>query len=165
VSWFRGRDLLDRTFEIGIIIKAIDGVAEILGGLLLIVLTPAGINHLIAHVTQHELSTDPHDFVATHLLRFGASLSGAGVGFAAAYLLAHGIVKVGLVVAVLRNQLWAYPALIVVLVLFIVYQLYQLSLRTSGWLIGLTIFDAFIVWLTVREWRRQREKRGMVNAQ
>jgi hypothetical protein len=36
------------------------------------------------------------------------------------------------------------------------YQLYRITLQPSAWLIALTIFDAFVVWLTCREWRKQR---------
>ena len=75
--------------------------------------------------------------------------------FGAVYLLAHGLVKVVLVVALLKNQLWAYPWTIAFLGVFIVYQLYRLSLRASVGLTVLTIFDAFIAWLTYREYRKQ----------
>lgn len=77
--------------------------------------------------------------------------------FSAIYLLAHGIVKVVLVGAVLKNKLWAYPWMIVVLLVFIGYQLYQIALQASVGMIALTIFDAFIVALT---WREYRMKKG-----
>jgi uncharacterized membrane protein len=69
MSWFRPRDLLDQTFEVGIILKGLDGVLEVLGGLLLLVVSPATIDRLVTGLTQHELSEDPHDFLATHLLK------------------------------------------------------------------------------------------------
>jgi uncharacterized membrane protein len=47
--------------------------------------------------------------LASHLLRTAHGLTGAAVLFAAVYLLAHGMVKVVLVAALLHNQLWAYP--------------------------------------------------------
>jgi uncharacterized membrane protein len=75
--------------------------------------------------------------------------------FGAIYLLAHGLVKVILVAALLKNQLWAYPWTIGFLGVFIVYQLYRLSLKPSVGLTALTIFDAVIVWLTWREYRKQ----------
>jgi uncharacterized membrane protein len=37
-------DLLDRTFEVSIILKGLDGVLEIAGGLLLLLVTPATID-------------------------------------------------------------------------------------------------------------------------
>jgi uncharacterized membrane protein len=61
-----------------------------------------------------------------------------------------------LVTALLKNQLWAYPWTIAFLGVFIVYQLYRLSFHPSLGLTALTIFDAGIVWLTYREYRKQR---------
>ena len=59
MSWFRPRDLLDQTFEVGIIVKGLDGVLEVIGGLLLLVVSPATIDRLVTSLTQHELSDDP----------------------------------------------------------------------------------------------------------
>jgi uncharacterized membrane protein len=156
MSWFTPRDLLDRTFEVGIIAKGLDGLLELIGGILLLAVGPTTINHVIARITQHELSEDPHDLIANGLLHVGAGLTGPTVHFAAAYLLLHGVVKVVLVFALLRNRLWAYPWMIAFLVVFIGYQLYRIWLVPAGWLIALTMFDAFVVWLTWREWRKQR---------
>jgi uncharacterized membrane protein len=155
MSWFRPRDLLDQTFEVGIILKGRDGVLEVLGGLLLLVLSPATIDQVVTSLTQHELSEDPNDFLATHLLKTAHGLTGAAVLFGAVYLLAHGMVKVILVAALLNNQLWAYPWTIAFLGVFIVYQLYRLSLNPSVGLTVLTIFDTFIAGLTYREYRKQ----------
>lgn len=73
-------------------------------------------------LTREELSEDPGDFIASHLLHTTNGLTGDAVLFGAAYLLAHGIVKLVLVTAVLLNELWAYPWMIVVRSLFIAYQ-------------------------------------------
>ena len=158
MTWFKPKSLLDRTFEVSIILKGLDGLLELIGALLLLFVSPATINHLIARLTQHELSQDPHDLIATHLMRFGNGLTGAAVKFAAVYLLVHGAVKVFLIAALLRNKLWAYPWLIITLVVFIGYQLYKIALDPTVSLIALTIFDAFVVWLTWREWNKQRRK-------
>jgi uncharacterized membrane protein len=162
MTWFKPRDLLDTTFEVSIILKGLDGLLELAGGLLLLAVSPATINHLIARFTQHELDEDPNDVIATRLLHFGNGLTGSAVRFAAAYLLVHGIVKVFLVTALLRNKLWAYPWLIFTLVVFIGYQLYRIALVPTGWLIALTIFDAFVVWLTWREWQKQRRRAAVL---
>jgi len=155
VSQFKARDRFDRLFEIGIILKGLDGVLETIGGLLLLAVTPATINRLASRLTQHELSEDPHDFIANHVLGYTHGLTGSAVTFAAVYLLLHGITKIVLVAALLRNQIWAYPWMIAFLLIFIGYQLYRLVLSPTFGLSALTIFDVFIVWLTWREWRRQ----------
>jgi uncharacterized membrane protein len=158
VTVFRPRTWLDRAFAIGIIAKGLNGVAELLGGLLLLFVTPDQIRHLAISWTHAELSEDPHDVIATHLLHTADGLTGPAVMFGAVYLLAHGAVKVVLVTALLLNKLWAYPWMIVVLLLFIAYQLYRIALNPSAGLIGLTISDSVIVILTWREYRQQRRR-------
>lgn len=161
MSRFRARDPLDWVFEIGIILKGLDGVLETIGGLLLLFVSPATINRLVVNLTQHELSEDPHDFIARHLLHYAHGLTGSAVTFAAVYLLAHGIVKIVLVAALLLNRLWAYPWMIAFLLLFIGYQLYRIAVSPTWGLTALTIFDGLIVWLTWREWRKQTADRGL----
>lgn len=156
---FRQGDLLDRAFLVGIILKGLDGLLEVAGGLLLLLISPTTIADVARAVTQHELSEDPHDFLATHLLHATGTLTGSALAFGAVYLLSHGLVKIVLVAALLRNQLWAYPALIVFLIVFIVYQLYRLTFAASIGLVGLTVFDAVVTWLTIREYQRQRALR------
>ena len=153
---FKPRDWLDRVFEIGIIVKGLNGLAELLGGLLLLFATPRSIHRLAVVLTQGELSEDPHDLVARYLLHTANGLTGNAVVFGAVYLLLHGAVKVVLVIALLLNKLWAYPCMIVVLLIFIGYQLYRIALHPGVGLIALTVFDALIVALTWREYHRQR---------
>jgi uncharacterized membrane protein len=156
---FKPHDWLDAVFEIGIIGKGIDGAAELLGGLLLLLATPDRIRHFAVLLTQGELSEDPHDLIATRLLHSANGLTGDAVRFGAIYLLAHGAVKVVLVIALLLDRLWAYPWMIGFLGLFIGYQLYRIALHPSAGLIALTIFDAFVLVLTALEYRRQRQHR------
>jgi uncharacterized membrane protein len=157
---FRPRNWLDRAFEVGIIAKGLNGAAELVGGLLLLIVTPDKLHGLVRALTQGELSEDPHDLIATHLLHTADGLTGSAVLFGAIYLLAHGLVKVVLVVALLLNKLWAYPWMIVVLLAFIGYQLYRIILSPTAGLIALTAFDAVIVVLTWREYGQQRRARA-----
>ena len=80
--------------------------------------------------------------------------SGTLIGF---YLLTRGLIKVGLIAALLKNQLWAYPASLVVLGLFILYQTYEILLHHSLIIVAITIFDLIVVYLIWREWGILRE--------
>lgn len=151
---------LNRTFRIALILKGLDGVLEFVGGALLLFVTPRQIGGLAGLLTQHELSEDPHDLIANALLHFTNGLTGGATLFGAIYLLLHGAVKIVLVVAILRNRLWAYPWLIAFLTVFIVYQGYRLVVGYSVGLTLLTMFDIVIVALTIREYalRRQHDR-------
>jgi uncharacterized membrane protein len=153
---FHPRDLLDWVFEVGIILKGLNGLLELVGGVLLLIVSPGAIKGIVRTLTAGELSENPHDFIATRLLHTAGGLTGAGLTFGAVYLLIHGVVKVTLVIALLRNKLWAYPWMIAVLLAFIAYQVYLIVLGPSLGLVALTIFDVLIVALTWREYRKQR---------
>jgi len=147
---------LDRAFRITVALKGLDGLLEIVGGLVLLFVSPASINDLVRWATAHELAQDPHDFIARHLLHSASQLSTASTVYGAVYLLAHGVAKVVLVVLVLRNKLWAYPWMIALLGVFIAYQIYRLTYRVSLGFVVLTLFDAVVAWLTWREYQSRR---------
>jgi uncharacterized membrane protein len=151
---------LDKTFKIGLVLKGLDGVLEVVGGILLLFLSPHAIQHLARMLTAHELRQDPHDLIARYLLHTTSHLTTSTTLFGAIYLLSHGVTKVVLVILVLRGKLWAYPWLIALLLAFIAYQLYQITaVHFSVGLTALTIFDAALVWLTWREYRSRRARR------
>jgi uncharacterized membrane protein len=156
---------LDKTFKISLVLKGLDGVLEVAGGILLLFLSPHAIQHLVRALTAHELSEDPHDLLARYLLHTTAHLNTGITIFGAIYLLSHGIAKIVLVALVLKDKLWAYPWLIALLLAFIAYQLYRITaVHFSIGLTLLTIFDAFLVWLTWREYRAKRARRHRARA-
>ncbi len=152
---------LHRTFEVGMVLKGLDGVLEVVGGILLLVVSPQAIAHIVRVLTAHELSEDPHDLVARYLLHTAGHLTAGTTLFGAIYLLSHGVAKAVLVALVLRGKLWAYPWMIALLVAFIVYQLYRITaVHFSAGLTALTVFDVALVWLTWREYQSRRSRSG-----
>jgi uncharacterized membrane protein len=160
----RPRDWWDRFFGVGVFLKGLDGVAELIGGLLLLLVDPALIHRFVLALAQPELPAEPKDAVAVHLLHAADTLTGSTAYYAALYLLAHGAVKVVLVAALLKNKLWAYPWMIAVLLVFIAYQLYQITLTPTAPLAALTIVDALVVILTWHEYGRHRRHKESISA-
>ena len=153
-----GRTFLDRTFRISLILKGLDGLLEIIGGALLLLVTPGQIGSLVQALTQHELSEDPGDLISNALVHWADSLTVAASLFGALYLLLHGVVKIVLVWAVLKDYLWAYPWMIAFLLVFILFQGYQLRVSFSWPMVLLTLFDIFVVWLTWHEYGVHRAR-------
>jgi uncharacterized membrane protein len=158
VGIFHPRDWVDRLFLFGIVGKGVDALGEIIGGVLLLVVRPVQIRTLIRVLTQDELSEDPHDILANWLTRFADGIDVDALSFGAVYLLAHGMVKLVLVIALLRNRLWAYPWMISVLLVFIAYQVYRLIRSPTAGMMALTIFDLVVTVLTVIEYRRHQAR-------
>lgn len=148
---------VDRTFRISVALKGLDGLLECIGGLVLLVVSPASINHLVKTLVLHDLGENRSDFLARHLLHSAGQLSHSTTFFGAVYLLTHGAAKLVLVVLVLRNKLWAYPWMIALLLAFVVYQCYRMVfVHVSVALVTLTVFDLFVAWLTWPEYRMRR---------
>ncbi len=150
--------LLHEAFEIGIFLKGIDGLLEIVSGGLLFLLTPTRVNQLIHLLTQHELSEDPKDLLANYLVSAAQHFSVSTQLFDAVYLLSHGIVKIALVTALWKRQLWAYPIAIVFFALFGAYQVYQYTHDHAVSLILLTVLDLGVILLTWHEYRALRSQ-------
>jgi uncharacterized membrane protein len=153
---FHPTNELDRVFFWSIVLKALDGILEVIGGVLLFVVAPARISEWAESITQHELGTDPHDFIARHILHSAHEFAAGGRTYAAVYLLVHGVTKLVLVIEILREHLWAYKGMVVMLAVFIAYQVYRMFYKPSIGLALLTIFDGFVIVLTLREEKRQR---------
>lgn len=149
----RLRELL---FRIGVSLKGLDGVFEIAGGVALFVVSPVWILRAVALLTQGELIEDPRDLVANFLLNTAERLSLGSEHFAAAYLLAHGIAKIGLVAALLKEKRWAYPVAMIVFAGFIAYQCYRFTLTGALGLLAVSLFDLVVIGLIWLEYRAMR---------
>ena len=142
-----------RLFRTGIILKGALSATEIFIGIVALFIAPATIDNAIVVASQNELVEEPGNFIAAHALTLAQQFSLTPQVFLAIYLLSRGLIKLALVIALLKNHLWAYPASLVVLGLFMLYQIYQIVLGHSALLIALTLFDIIIMWLIWHEYR------------
>ncbi|MGH7953241.1 MAG: DUF2127 domain-containing protein [Limisphaerales bacterium] len=141
-------------FKIGIVLKGLDGILEVIVGIALLVTSQAAIRKLIDSMTRGELLEDPNDFIANHLVHFFNHLSIVTKYFAALYLLGHGVIKTGLAMGLFFEKLWLFPVALVLLSLFILAQMFRLGETHSFVLAMLTIFDIAILILIWFEYRR-----------
>ncbi|HLO20899.1 MAG TPA: DUF2127 domain-containing protein [Sphingomicrobium sp.] len=147
---------IHQVFAISVSLKGLHAIMEMVGGMALYLTSAATILDWIDRFTADEISRDPNDWIATHLIKFGQTFSVAEHDFFAFYLLSHGIVKIVLVYGLLKEKMWAYPASFVVFGAFIAYQLYRYSFTHELALILLSIFDIFVIALAVHEYRLLR---------
>jgi uncharacterized membrane protein len=140
-------------FKVSVALKGIHALIECTGGLALVLVSTAAIQKLVAWATQDEIAEDPGDFIAGHMLAWAQTFSVSTKNFFAFYLLSHGVVKLVLVWGLLRDRMWAYPASLIVLGLFIAYQVYRFALTESLGLVVLTIFDLIVIVLIWHEYR------------
>ena len=136
---------------------------ETAGGVILLATSPAWIVHIASVLTWHLLVAHPHAAVANHLYNSAQHISAGSERFAAIYLIAHGIVKIGLVVALLKDQRWAYPTAMIVFAAFVVYQLHRFTVTHAVLLIPLSLFDFIVIGLIWLEYRRTAHENRVGN--
>jgi len=148
---------IHQVFVVSVLFKGAHALIEIVSGLALYLVSTETIVRTINRWGYDELVEDRNDWIANHLLEFSKHFSVAEHHFYAFYLLSHGLVKSVLVWGLLKEKLWAYPASFVVFGLFIAYQLYRYSYTHDFALILLSIFDLFVIYLAVHEYRLLRK--------
>ena len=141
-------------FEFGIISKGLNAILEIIAGTLLLFLSNEKIVQIVVALTSEELSQDPRDYLARFFIKTAQNLSVDSRLFGSMYLLSHGIIKIGLVLALYKRKIWAYPLAITVFGLFIIYQIYKFTYSHSLWLIIFSILDIIVIIATWFEYKR-----------
>lgn len=155
---------LHLAFEVSLWFKAAFALLEIVAGIATYFVSQQFFLTLVTWVTREEFAEDPHDLVANFLLHSVQHLSVGTQKFAAVYLLAHGVIKLWLIIGLLRERLWYYPVSMAVFGMFIIYQLYRFSFTHSIWLLLVTALDGVILALTWHEYRYLRNARKIVIA-
>jgi uncharacterized membrane protein len=154
--FFHDERNINLVFEVSLWLKGVFALAQVAGGIAGFFVTRHFLLAFAQWVTRDEFAEDPHDRIANFLLHSAQGLSLGTQHFAAAYLLGHGIIKLWLIAGLLRRRLWSYPVAIGVFSLFIVYQVYRLSITGSPWLVLLSMIDLVVIVLTWHEWRYLR---------
>ncbi len=139
-------------FEASLVIKGLFAAGETFSGLGLL-LTPYGVVITFwGWLTHHQLTQDPNDAMALwfqHLTQvFPIQLQ----HFYALYLLGHGALKFAMVIMLARRILWAYPAAMVVLAGFVIYQMSEFIAAGSLGFLLLSALDSAMIVLVYREW-------------
>jgi uncharacterized membrane protein len=156
--------VIDRLYYIGVSVKGVDGLLELLLGLALLVVPSLPHTVLESAASKASSSTAPiGQFISNYLEGLDGTLSHWGTALVIAYLVAHGAIKVLLVVCLLLRLHRVYPAAIAVLAAFLAYEVY-LFCAGPGVTLGLFIvLDAVIIYLVIREYRelKSQSQRGV----
>ncbi len=140
-----------RFFELGITLKAINGLWETVTGFLL--LSKVNFLYWFYIVSQNELVEDPNDKFFNFLSHGFLNFSADAKKFIAIYLLVHGILNIFLAIQLYRQKHWAYLAMMATALIFVIYQIYRISVYHSLFLTFLTIFDAVFILLIWHEYK------------
>lgn len=145
--------LLHWLFEASLAIKGALTSAEFLAGLGLMLTPHLRVAQFVFWLTHFEIAEDPTDRLASWTLRALEQFPVSTQNFYAWYLLAHGGLKLAMVVMLWARVLWAYPAAMVVLAGFVIYQTTEFFYTGSPFLLLLALFDAVMIGLIWQEYK------------
>ncbi len=134
-------------------VKGFDGAVELLLGAIIAIVGSYTLYTWAIDITTPELLSEPDSLTAYVVQHDLDNIANASTGFAEIYLIIHGVLKLTIVIALLREQKWIFPVAAVILSGFIAYMIYRLAHHWSGWLCGFALFDLLTLALVVNEWR------------
>lgn len=146
---------LHRVFITTVLVKGALGLIQLVIAVALYFGILGRLPGIAEWIVAKELSEDPGDFLATHLLALANIGPTEPSTFYISYFSVHGLLHVSLVVALLSGLRWANLAAVAVLSLFVVYQLFEWFMIGGKLLLVLTAIDLVVIALTLHEDRHK----------
>ena len=134
---------IHQLFQVTVALKGLHGLVEVVGGLALALFSTDSILRLLYRFHHHELITRHFSNGEHHYYVF--------------FFLSHGALNLAVAILLLLEKLWAYPAAIAVLVLFIALQLFRFAHVHDPGLILFSILAVIVITLAVHEYRLLRK--------
>jgi uncharacterized membrane protein len=150
------RSLAHRAYLAAIAIKGLDGAIELVLGAVVAVVGTQRLYAFLIAVTAPEIAGNPDNRAALFVRHGATGLMHSSNLFVIVYLLAHGVIKLGIAINLLRGKSWIYPIAVALLIGFIAFMSYRLTTHWSDWLLGFALFDVLTVALVINEWRNPR---------
>ena len=145
-------------FRIGLFAQALLGLAQFASGVVLKLSPQGAILRLVDWFTRNEIVDDPQSQVVQLITGWASKVSAQGEGFYVYYLLGHGALNVFAAVALYRHWRGSYPLSMVVLGLFMIFQMWEFFHTYDPMLLVLTAIDVVVICvITIEE--RQRAQR------
>lgn len=148
-------------FRIGIAIKTLIGIGEIVCGFALVFFSYDTLNRFVLYFVGSEIAETPRDAIWGYIFDGFKNFTATPQAVWAFVFLSHGIVKMLLTGGLWKGKLWAYPASIAIFSLFVVYQFIEILANPSYLMILITAFDIIVIALISHEYWHKRKRLGL----
>jgi len=146
-------------FNLSMIVKGIDGVIELAGGLAFIFLNRENILNLLSHIYDYNmLDISNHTFLSLATAVSKAFETNVK-NFIIVILVCNGFVKIGMSISLFMRYLKVFPVALVFLSVLFVYQIVQLFYTPSLFLILFNVFDALVILVIWAEYNQLKKSR------
>lgn len=151
--------LFNDAFAAGMIVKAFDGLLEMIAGVWLWA-APISLHGLLAWllVSTGDSSWYVVQMVSVYIARLDHDVIGGNISVLLFFLLSHGMVKVVLVYCLAKKMTHVYPYALIVLFGFFIVQMATFARHQTWPMIIFMLLDGFIIWLIYKRWRAMTVK-------
>ena len=144
----------DTIYKATLLGKGLLGMMQLFAAMGIWLGAPDQIPRLAQWLVQAELAEDQTDYFAVRIIALAERLPGADLSFYAIYFVLHGLLHIGIVIALLRGAAWAHRWAVIVLMAFVVYQMADWFLKGGVALLILSAIDIFVIVVTLRGTKR-----------
>ena len=137
-------------FTASILLKGAISLTEILVGIVVLFIPVRVFISFGELVAQHYNS---QEFLVHYLLSGIHMLTAISGIYIAVFLISRGAIKLGLIFALLKNKVWAYPWSLGILGLFVIYQTFEIIKLHSLGIVAITIFDLVVMYFIGKEYQ------------
>jgi uncharacterized membrane protein len=135
--------------------KGAVGILQAVAGTILLLIGPNTLSSIIEKSLEGDIEKS-NGLIHRTLVYLSKTLSADIHIFAALFMIVHGLVFIAAVFALIHKRRWAFPAAGLLLIFFIIYEVYHLSREFSFIMMILTLIDIVIFILISLEYRRLR---------
>lgn len=144
----------EKLFIIGMWWRIAYGLLRIVFGLAVLKVVGRPLIDVLTTLMGRELIEDPNDILYTFAIRILNEHPLYITYFLAVYFIFWGIVDITLSYNLLKHKLWAFPASIAVIGVFILYELIRFSHTHSLILLWIIFLDSIILFLVQQEYKK-----------
>ena len=130
------------------------GVLRIIFGLAVLKVVGMPLIDVVSSMMGHELNTDPNDMLYSFINSLLINHPVYVTYFLSFYFIFWGIVDVVLSYNLIKHRLWAFPMSVLLIALFILYELVRFGHTHSKILLAVMIVDICILWFIWREYKK-----------
>lgn len=145
-------------FTLSIILKGIDGVVELVGGLVFVILKKQHILDIIFGFLNYDLFKIPNETILEWVTYVSNELTTSVKILISMILICNGVIKIVLSINLLLKNLVAFPISIAFLIILLIYQIIQTFYTPSLFLNLFNVFDFIVILLIWREYTRLKKQ-------
>ena len=135
-------------------IRIIYGLVRVVFGLALLRIVGMSFLDILNYLLDKEIVFNTLNFIYTFTVNWLEHNPMYVTYFLASYFIFWGTLDTVLSYNLLKDKHWAFPVSLVLIVVFVIYEIFRFTHTHSLMLLWIIIFDIFLFWLIKREYNR-----------